>query len=94
MATVIRIFIKQDPLRLVCFTCDTAYGRHLARCKRFNTWFSENNDGHYLKMEDSIPYLAINKLFLITLITRNDNPHVAEVLASFVKFNAQLRTRK
>ncbi len=94
LAAIIRNFIEKDPLRLVCFTCDTADGRHLARYKRFNEWFSENNDGHYLKLEDSVPYQAINKLFLITLIVRNDNIHSAEILVSFVNMISQLRSRK
>ena len=68
LAAIIRKFVEMDPLRVVCFTCDTADGRHFARYKRFNNWFSENNDGYYLKMEDSVSYPAINKLFLITLI--------------------------
>ena len=94
LAAIIHNFIEKDPLRLVCFTCDTADGRHFARYKRFNEWFSENNDGHYLKLEDSVPYPAINKLFLITLIVRNDNPYSAQILVSFVDLTAQLRSRK
>ncbi len=94
LATIIRNFISIDPLRIVCFTCDTADGRHFARYKRFNEWFSEHNDGHHLKLEDSIPYPAINKLFLITLILRNDNPHRAAVLVSFTNVNVYLRSQK
>ncbi|QMW06099.1 DUF6169 family protein [Spirosoma foliorum] len=91
---IIQNFIEKDPLRIVFFTCDTADGRHHARFKRFNDWFRENNNRRYLKLEDSIDYPAINKLFLIALIMRNDHPYGGEVLASFVKLNAQLRSRK
>ncbi len=94
LAAIIRNFIETDPLRLVCFTCDTADGRHLARFKRFNEWFSEHNDGHYLKLEDSVTYPAINKLFLIALIIRNDNPQAGAALASFVAVNTYLRSQK
>lgn len=44
LVTIIRHFVEIDPLRLVCFTCDTADGRYLARFKRF----SENNNGYLL----------------------------------------------
>lgn len=94
LAAIIRDFIEHDHLRLVFFTCDTADGRHYARFKRFNEWFQWNNNGHYMKLEDSVTYRAINKLFLIALILRNDHPQGGEILAAFAQHNAQLRLQK
>lgn len=93
LAAVIKEFIDNDPSRLVFFTCDTADGRHLARYKRFNTWFSENNTDYY-KLEDKIDYPAINKLFYITLILRNDNPNSGQILVSFTNVTSRIRSQK
>lgn len=94
LAYIIREFIEQDRLHIVFFTCDTADGRHYARFKRFNEWFQFNNNGHYLKLEDSVTYHAIYKLFLIALIIRNDHPLAGEILVAFTRLNTQLRARK
>ena len=94
VAAIIRNFIAKDASRLVCFTCDTADGRHFVRYKRFLTWFMENNDGHTFKLEDSVSYPAIDKTFLITLLSRNDNPHLSEVMTSFVRVTSHLRLQK
>lgn len=94
LAAIIREFIEQDRLRIVFFTCDTADGRHYARFKRFNEWFQLNNNGHFLKLEDSVTYHAIRKLFLIALIIRNDHPYGGEILVAFTRLNTELRARK
>ncbi|GAB4037166.1 DUF6169 family protein [Spirosoma gilvum] len=91
---IVRSFTKKDPFRLVFFTCDTADKRHLARYKRLNAWLRDYNQGNYLKLEDSISYPVIHKLFLITLLLRNDNSYGGDVLAAFVRLNAHLRTQK
>jgi hypothetical protein len=57
-------------------------------------WFQVNNNGHYLKLEDSVTYHAINKLFLIALIIRNDHPCGGEILVAFARLNTQLSARK
>lgn len=94
MSAITRDFIRHDPLRVVFFTCDTADGRHLARFKRFNNWFSENNDGYHMKLEDSITYRAIGKVFLLAVIIRNDHPRSGAVLSAFVTINNQIRSQK
>jgi hypothetical protein len=94
MSAIIRDFIRHDPLRIVFFTCDTADGRHYARFKRFNEWFMENNDGYHMRFEDTIAYPAIHKMFLISVIIRNDHPGRLAVLSAFMTVNNQIRSQK
>ena len=94
LTAIIEHFITNDPLRIVFYTCDTADGRHFARFRRFNDWFMENNDRRYLRLEDSVYYSAIDKLFLISVIMRNTHPYAGEILSSFVKLTAHLRSKK
>ncbi|GAB3884063.1 DUF6169 family protein [Spirosoma agri] len=94
VTAILQNFIEKDPSRIVFFTCDTADGRQLARFRKFSSWFSENSDGNYFKLEDSVTYLALDKQFLITLIMRNDNQNIVDIVSSFVQLTNVLRLRK
>lgn len=94
LTAIIQNFIQKDPLRIIFYTCDTADGRHAARYRRFNDWFIENNRKEYIRLEDSIVYPAIDKLFLITVLLELDHPYAKEIPVAFFRLTKRLRAQK
>lgn len=59
--------------RILLYICETADARHLARVRKFDAWFREFNDFHFLKIDANFPD-ANNITYYVSLIFRSDHP--------------------
>lgn len=63
------------------YVCDSADGRHQARNRKFNSWFSKFNDGHLEKHDINLELEDTEMLF--SLILHQSNPFREEVVKLF-----------
>jgi hypothetical protein len=59
--------------RILLYICETADARHLARVRKFDAWFREFNDFHFLKIDANFPD-ANNITYYVSLIFRLNHP--------------------
>ena len=71
-----------DKERILLYICETADARHLARVRKFDAWFREFNDFHFLKIDTNFP--DTNGItYYVSLIFRLGHPHRHTIIDEF-----------
>jgi Family of unknown function (DUF6169) len=81
-----RIFFSRME-NVAVYVCDNADERHLARKRKFDSWFWRYNDGSIIK-EDGVAVVEDMEILNSLLVHRN-NPHCAEIIFAFKELNAR-----
>ena len=84
-------FANKD--RILLYICETADARHLARVRKFDTWFREFNDFRFLKIDTNFPDTNGTTYFL-SLIFRMGHPHRHTIIDEFELLSRQHNLEK
>ena len=64
------------------YICETADNRHLARVRKFDAWFREFNNYHFIKLDANFPDVN-NVTYYASLIFRWDHPQRHLIMDEF-----------
>lgn len=70
---------------VVVYVCDSMDDRHLARKRKFDSWFWKYNDGTIIK-EDGIAVVEDTEI-LNSLLVHRDNPHLLNIILAYKELN-------
>ena len=81
MAKICEDFVSTKE-RILLYICETADSRHLARVRKFDAWFREFNDYHFIKLDANFP--DVNDVtYYTSLIFRWDHPQRYLIMDEF-----------
>jgi hypothetical protein len=85
--TVLQVFqlFFQRTENVVVYVCDTLDDRHLARKRKFDSWFWRYNDGSLIK-EDDIAIVEGVEIYNSLIIHKN-NQHLREIVIAYKELN-------
>lgn len=79
--------------RILLYICETADARHLARVRKFDAWFREFNDFHFVKIDANFPDTN-NITYYISLIFRWKHPQRHIIMDEFDLLGQRYNTIK
>lgn len=79
--------------RILLYICETADFRHLARVRKFDSWFRQFKDHHYLKLDTQFPDLN-GITYFVSLIFRWGHPHLHAIIDAFENLSDQYNEDK
>ncbi|GAB2562720.1 DUF6169 family protein [Spirosoma areae] len=71
-----------DKERILLYICETADARHLARVRKFDAWFREFKDAHFVKIDANFPD-ADGITYYVSLIFRWSHPQRHTIMDEF-----------
>lgn len=85
--TVLEIFslFFSKELNVAVYVCDSLDNRHLARKRKFDTWFWKYNDGTLLK-EDDVAVVDGIEIYN-SMIIHKKNKHLGEIIVAYKELN-------
>jgi hypothetical protein len=83
----------QNRERILLYICETADSRHMARVRKFDAWFREFNDFHFIKLDANFPDVN-NITYYASLIFRLDHPQRHLILDEFELLAKRYNTDK
>ena len=82
-----------DKDRILLYICETADVRHLARVRKFDAWFREFKDAHFLKIDANFP--DVNDItYYVSLIFRWNHPQRHTIIDEFDLLGQRYNTNK
>ena len=78
--SIVKAFF-QDHTNSIIYVCDSVDGKHRARNRKFDMWFSRNNDGTLEKYD--LDFSTEGMEILASLIVHIDNPFKEELIQLF-----------
>ena len=92
VATICKNFF-QDHERILLYICETADFRHLARVRKFDGWFRQFNDHHYLKLDTQFPD-SDGVTYFVSIIFQWGHPHLHTIIDAFENLSEQYNEGK
>ena len=92
IATICKNFFENRE-RILLYICETADFKHLARVRKFDSWFRQFNDHHYLKLDTQFPDTN-GVTYFVSLIFRWGHPHLHTIVDAFENLSDQYNSSK
>ena len=86
VAEVVRLFFEQIE-NVIVYVCDNLDNRQMARKRKFDIWFWQNNDGSIIK-EDELTFVEGVEIYNSLLVHKN-NKNSGQILAAFRELNSR-----
>jgi hypothetical protein len=83
----------QKHQRIVLYICETADFKHLARVRKFDSWFRQFNNHQYLKVDTQFPDLN-GITYFVSLIFQWNHPQLHTIVDAFEQLSARYTTEK
>jgi hypothetical protein len=85
--TVLQVFqlFFQSTENAVVYVCDTLDDRHLARKRKFDSWFWRYNNGSLIKEDDTAIVEGVE--IYSALIIHKSNQHLKEIILAYKELN-------
>ena len=82
-----------DKERILLYICETADARHMARVRKFDAWFREFKDSHFVKIDVNFPDVS-NITYYMSLIFRWNHPQRHTIIDEFESLAQHYNTNK